>query len=141
VKSASYSRWLKCLPGALHKLEADDAIGQCSSRICCCITAATLVASNPSLCQSVICCHSYNLLTATSPSRYLCKWVIMKFGQMLTRILSNEKGKLFGTLYRVAQKTMFHWTKCNFSITNSDFSVNFSGFKGEDFQPGKTVIV
>jgi len=36
--SYSYSRWLECLPRASHKLEADHAIGQWSSRFRCCIT-------------------------------------------------------------------------------------------------------
>jgi len=35
--------------------------------------------------------------------------------------------------YRVAQDKMSHWTKCNFSTTNRNYSIKIWGFKGERF--------
>jgi len=34
--------------------------------------------------------------------------------------------------YKVAQK-MYHWTKCNFSITDRDFSMKFQDLQRKEF--------
>jgi len=49
--NASYSGWLECRLRASHKLEADWSM----------IIKSSLLAWNPVLRQSVICCHSNNL--------------------------------------------------------------------------------